>query len=179
MIKLTSKEIKLIEDNWEAIKKCAAELWNTQFKTSFNARRMNKDDYDSLIGEIVCKAAQKYDDSKASFVTYCVVCIKGKVITFLVDSSRQKRKDFYKTENIDDVDVKSEADIKAMGLGKEITPEIQKFLDKISKQELALAFLKYLGYDYNEIAKKFSIEKTELYKIIRALKRHAKQSKVI
>lgn len=173
---LTKEQQALLEQNWDEVQQSANFLWNTQFKTKFAAVKMDREDYDSLVGYELTKSIPLYNPEVSNFKTFSYYVILNKANTAIRDSMRDKRRAQTEASSLD-IPVGEDDETSVLNTLEyedkvsEANPaNAYEFLNGLSRQRLIMLILRLVDFNRREISKAMGITSKQYNDLLAGLK---------
>ena len=121
--------LQLLEENWESIEsKVIYPLWKYKFCSLYQSVKMDKDDFESLAGEVLTKAFKNYDFNESNIFTYSKMVLTNKARTEVRDRKREKRRAELVTDSLE------------QKAGKDYDTPLEEILEDVRESNTAEAF---------------------------------------
>lgn len=158
---------KMLAQEWANIEKRVVKpLWYSKYKQTYEALKLDYDDFVSLAGFELNKAILSFDPSKSNLFTFATNVIKRKTMTELRDcTQRDVRKTLHLSESVDALDrsiiekipyYSNCVDVISL-YENDLSEKMISYLKRLSNLQKQILFLMSEGFDGTEIQAKLKI----------------------
>lgn len=160
----------LIEENEDLIKDISRELWAKEFSKSYPLVKLDKDDFYSLVGVVVCENIDKWDFSRGDLKTYLRIVIRNKAKSYIKQQRCDKRNGFTTAVSLNTPIVTDKGEINLIetipapttGDDENSLHKIGKYLKTLSNMEKNIIIGMLLGMSKKDMATAFDCDRAKI-----------------
>lgn len=174
--------LEVLEKNWlEILERVVKPLWRNEFKSMYEAAKLDYNDFESLAGYELTKAFATFNNLKSNLFTYATNVLRNKARTELRNNTlRDKRRALTVSESLnvpisedDDTELINFIEDKPEDTNSDLSEKrVGEFLKKLSNQQLRILVLKLLDFDNDDIPEILGLTKIKVNDSMRGLKRN-------